>query len=212
MARVSARRRITPEERDLFRQELIDIARRIFLEEGYAAVTIRRVTAEAGVTAMAFYWYFDCKDALLTVIWDGLIHESAEVCEDSARQAPSDQQALRYFTAFIDFWLAQRAHFRFIFLNDSPTTDFVQLRRQLFTMGGVKRHFEQYDRLLTPLFAGHADAPSRVEQLRTLSMYRAFGFLYCVVCIYDHDAAETAVQRRLILDEMQRCLTHWCTH
>ena len=78
-------------------------------------------------------------------------------------------------------------------------------------MGGVSQHFEQYDSLLAPLFAGHADAAERIVQLHTLSMYRAFGFLYCVVCIYDHGPDETAVQRRLILDEMQRCLTHWCT-
>ena len=212
MARVATRRRITPEERDQFRQELIDIARRIFLEEGYAAVTIRRVTSEAGVTAMAFYWYFECKDALLTVIWDELIRESAEVCMQAARTEPANQQALRYFTAFIDFWLGQRAHFRFIFLNDSHTTDFVQLRRELFTMGGVKQHFDQYDSLLAPLFTGHADAAERIEQLRTLSMYRAFGFLYCVVGIDDHGPEDTASQRRLILDEMQRCLNHWCTH
>lgn len=212
MARVATRRRITPEERDQFRQELIDIARRIFLEEGYAAVTIRRVTAEAGVTAMAFYWYFDCKNTLLTVIWDELLRESAEVCLQAARSAPADQQALSYFAAFIDFWLTQRTHFRFIFLNDSHKTDFVHLRRELFTMGGVSQHFEQYDGLLAPLFADHADAAQRIVQLRTLSMYRAFGFLYCVVCIYDHGPDETAVQRRLILDEMQRCLTHWCTH
>ena len=162
MARVATRRRITPEERDQFRQELIDIARRIFLEEGYAAVTIRRVTSEAGVTAMAFYWYFECKDALLTVIWDELIRESAEVCMQAARTEPTNQQALRYFTAFIDFWLGQRAHFRFIFLNDSHTTDFVQLRRELFTISHRKLHSSGSESILNTRFYSIANQTSQI--------------------------------------------------
>lgn len=213
MLRPVNKRRITPDERAQFRAQLIEIARRIFLEEGYSAVTIRRLTAEAGVTAMAFYWYFESKDALLTVIWDEFIKDSADACQAaaSAEERPA-AKVVTYFATFLDYWLARRDRFRFIFLSDSHNTDFISLRRALFAMPGVSQHFAQYDALLAPMFQDRLDASERINQLRTLSMYRVFGFLYCTVGIYDYDEAETARLKRLVADEMGRCLDHWCTH
>src|SRR5690242_2472591 len=124
----TTKRRLTPAAREQFRQELVDIARRIFLSEGYAAVTIRRITAEAGVTPMAFYWYFDCKEALLIVIWDEIIEEAARTCQAHIQSFPMAERAVAYCEAMIDHWLAHRDHFRFIFIGDSPNVDMVQLR------------------------------------------------------------------------------------
>ncbi len=210
MARTSpAKRRVSPEDRAQFRDELIAIARQIYLTEGSAAVTIRRVTATAGVTPMAFYWYFDCKDALLTVLWDELVQESADICLAVAEAAPPDEAAVAYFSAFIDFWLSRRARFRAIFLNEGSPADFQGMRRTLFGMPGALRHFTRYDQLLAQALRSNNAQDPRIEQLRTLSMYRAFGFLHCAVGVYDYDAADTARFRALVIDEMGRCLAHW---
>lgn len=210
MARTSpAKRRVSQEDRAQFRDELIAIARQIYLAEGAAAVTIRRVTATAGVTPMAFYWYFNCKDALLTVLWDELVQESADLCHAVAEAAPPGEAALAYFSAFVDFWLSRRARFRAIFLNDASPSDFQGMRRALFGMPGALRHFTRYDQLLAQALGACDSQDPRIEQLRTLSMYRAFGFLHCAVGIYDYDAADTARFRALVIDEMRRCLAHW---
>jgi AcrR family transcriptional regulator len=47
------------------RTALLDAAERIMLEEGYAAVTSRRVAAEAGVNPGLVYYYFGPMDTLL---------------------------------------------------------------------------------------------------------------------------------------------------
>lgn len=207
MTRTAAKRRITLAERDRFRQELIDIARRIFLDEGYGAVTIRRITSEAGVTPMAFYWYFDCKDALLTVIWDDLFLESAGLCQAAAQQ--SDTPLLAYYTAFIDFWLTRRDHFRFVFLGDSRTVDFARLRRQLLTQPGVQRHLAQMRDWAQPLLAHRPDASAARAQLLNLALYRALGFLHAAVAIFDYDDQRTRLDRDLVLDEMRHTLARW---
>lgn len=212
MTRTAAKRRITLAERDRFRQELIDIARRIFLDEGYGAVTIRRITSEAGVTPMAFYWYFDCKSALLTVIWDDILLESAEACQQAADAAGLAQdKVLAYFGRFVDFWLAHSDHFRFIFLTDAQAEDVASLRRQLVGMPGVQRHTQQYEHLLRQALAHQADAETRIQSLRPLSMYRAFGFLHCALGALACDAPHVAAQRALVIEEMARCLDHWAT-
>jgi AcrR family transcriptional regulator len=204
------KRRLTPEAREAFRNELIGIARHIFLTEGYSAVTIRRITASAGVTPMAFYWYFDSKDALLTLIWDEIILESADLCDTVARQHDvALDRVVAYFQCFVDYWLAHRDYFRFIFLNESPNVDFVSLRSRLFTQAGVSRHFENYMGLAQPLFEGRADAAACVEELKTLSMFKAFGFLHCAIGVYGYSATDAVRYRDLVLRELRHCLDRW---
>src|SRR6201996_64315 len=65
------------------RAEILDAAKRLFVEEGYAATTIRRVAAKLGVSSTALYVYFPDKEAILVEICDatfaGLIVELDEV-------------------------------------------------------------------------------------------------------------------------------------
>lgn len=201
------RRRVTPEAREAFRNELIDIARSIFLTEGYASVTIRRITAAAGVTPMAFYWYFENKDALLTHIWNDIIAESAQVCQQATAQveAPVDR-VMTYVQTFLDHWLAHRDNFRLIFLNDSHQVDFVRLRSHLFSMDGVNRHFDHFRAWVMPLFADHPDREVVVDQVRVLAMYLAFGFLHFAIGVYGYDDAAAVAHRDLVLAEFRQSL------
>jgi AcrR family transcriptional regulator len=62
------RRRITAEAR---RAQILDVARTLFGREGIDATSLRRIAAEAGVTAPLLYRHFADKDALLRAITDG---------------------------------------------------------------------------------------------------------------------------------------------
>ncbi|WP_106399432.1 TetR/AcrR family transcriptional regulator [Actinocorallia populi] len=63
----------------LTKQAVVDSALRIGDEEGLAAVTIRRLAHELGVTPMALYWHFKNKDQLFIGMIDALM---ADVCVD----------------------------------------------------------------------------------------------------------------------------------
>lgn len=67
-------------KRDIDRQskqdEIVAVARRLFLEEGYEAASMARVAREAGVAANTLYWYFTDKDALLIAVLNGLVLEA----------------------------------------------------------------------------------------------------------------------------------------
>lgn len=203
------KRRITPQAREAFRQELIAIARQIFLAEGHAAVTIRRVTATAGVTPMAFYWYFSSKDALMSVIWDGIVEACARECAHQARAHPAAQRLEAYLAAFIDFWLAHRDDFRFIFLNDSHGTDFVGLRRELFDRDGMQLHFRQLDALLLSHLPATVDAAAQVPTVRTLVLYRVFGFLHLAIGILGQPPEAARAHRDLVLADLRQSLALW---
>ena len=68
------------------RAEILDAAKQLFVEEGYAATTIRRIAAKLGISSTALYVYFPDKDAILVEICDatfaGLIVELDEVRRD----------------------------------------------------------------------------------------------------------------------------------
>ena len=204
-----AKRRLTPQAREAFRQELISIARRIFLSEGHAAVTIRRITATAGVTPMAFYWYFSSKDALLCVIWNDIVEECVRQSAAQAEPHAPAQRFEAYLAAFMDYWLTHRDYFRFIFLNDTQGTDFVGLRRELFEREGMRLHTEQVDALLAPHLAALPDAGARILQLRTLALYKAMGFLHVAIGILDQPEEAAGAQRDLVLLDLRQSLAHW---
>jgi AcrR family transcriptional regulator len=77
------------------RVEILDAAKQLFVEEGYAATTIRRIAAKLGISSTALYVYFQDKDAILVEICDatftGLIKELDEVRHDATD--PSDALA-----------------------------------------------------------------------------------------------------------------------
>jgi AcrR family transcriptional regulator len=68
IAAMAARRR-SPAESSETRAELLDAAERLMLEEGYAAVSARRVAAEAGVNAGLVYYYFANMDELFIALF-----------------------------------------------------------------------------------------------------------------------------------------------
>jgi len=55
------------------RQELIDIAEKLFVERGYENVAVSEIVKAAHVAQGTFYWYFESKEAILAAINDRAI-------------------------------------------------------------------------------------------------------------------------------------------
>jgi AcrR family transcriptional regulator len=86
------------------RAEILDAAKQLFVEEGYAATTIRRIAAKLGISSTALYVYFPDKDAILVEICDatfaGLIVELDEVRRDSADPLDALSKSLERYICF----------------------------------------------------------------------------------------------------------------
>jgi AcrR family transcriptional regulator len=68
MEPTTKRRARSSDDRDAIRGRLCDAAARLFLEEGEAALSMRRLAAEVGCSAMAPYRHFADKEALVAAI------------------------------------------------------------------------------------------------------------------------------------------------
>jgi TetR/AcrR family transcriptional regulator, cholesterol catabolism regulator len=61
-------RKRSPEVYQRTRGELLEVARKLFLEHGYEGTSMARLAEEAQVAPNTLYWYFADKDALLVEV------------------------------------------------------------------------------------------------------------------------------------------------
>lgn len=102
--------------------ELIAAARELFAAEGFASVSIRRITQRANCPPMTFYVYFKSKRALLYHIWTDVFAALMQACAAAAREGTSPKdQVRRYLVAMVDYWLAHPDSYRIVYM----TEDFV---------------------------------------------------------------------------------------
>lgn len=84
-------RRWTGTEEPRTRVDLLDAAARLLVEEGYSAVTARRVAARAGVNPALVNYYFGTMDDLLVAMF----RRGADAYLERLRQALASPQPLR---------------------------------------------------------------------------------------------------------------------
>ena len=86
-------------DREQKREEILGVARRLFLDAGYELTSVGRIAEQAGVAPNTIYWYFADKDALLVAVLDSLVNEAARDFQKHAR-GPLDAQLLWLLRAF----------------------------------------------------------------------------------------------------------------
>jgi len=102
------------------RERILAAARRIHRTQGIAALSLRAVAADVGVTPMAIYRHFRDKDALLMA----LVHEGFDMLEvvfAKAVQARTPLKAIeRVLLAYGEFAVAEPNAFELMFLVRRP--------------------------------------------------------------------------------------------
>jgi AcrR family transcriptional regulator len=94
------------------RTALLDAAQRLMVDEGYAAVTTRRVAADAGLNSAMVYYYFDNLDGLFVA----LFQRGAERSFERLQAALSSPQPLWGFWDLIHDRSGSAATMEFIAL------------------------------------------------------------------------------------------------
>ena len=87
------RRRNTPEGRDARKQELIEAARALFVEQGYEGTSVAAIVRRAGVAQGTFYLYFDGKARVLTHLQGRVLVDMIQAFQRAAaRPGPADER------------------------------------------------------------------------------------------------------------------------
>lgn len=116
-ARPRGRPRRSSEHEQQTRERIVEVARRLFVAEGFEAVSMRRLAQEAGCGTMSLYGYFPSKNAILRSLWEDCFAELFPRIQAASRRGTPRQRLERAATAFVDYWREQPQHYRLVFLN-----------------------------------------------------------------------------------------------
>jgi AcrR family transcriptional regulator len=98
------------------RQEILLVARDLFLREGTAQFTMRKLAKEVGCAPGTLYLYFRDKNELIAI----LVEESFEHLMEDLEQLRTDSNPLVFLKeimkTYIDFGLANPNHYHFAFM------------------------------------------------------------------------------------------------
>ncbi|HWX66119.1 MAG TPA: TetR/AcrR family transcriptional regulator [Rhodanobacter sp.] len=107
---------LSEEATEAFRERICQAAARLYVEEGPAAVTMRRIAADIGCGTMTAYRYFANKEQIITAVRTRGLHRFSEALE-RALETPGDgrvrSRAVR--DAYIAFARADTATYRLMF-------------------------------------------------------------------------------------------------
>lgn len=110
----------------LKRQRIIDAAFRLFNDQGYEAISMRKIALEAGMGAMTIYQYFSNKIEILHHIWAHHFEELFQKIDSKLALIKDDKQIIRIAAqSYLEYWLSHPDRFRVVFLNEdrSDTKD-----------------------------------------------------------------------------------------
>jgi AcrR family transcriptional regulator len=149
------------------RAEILDAAKQLFVEEGYAATTIRRIAAKLGLSSTALYVYFPDKDAILVEICDatfaGLIVELDEVRRDSAD--PLDALA-KSLERYIRFGLDHPNEYELTFVTRrSKELQKLKPENKKLGMQAFERFYDCVDAVVKAGLTNDSDAQRLTQQL-----------------------------------------------
>jgi AcrR family transcriptional regulator len=100
------------------RARIAGCALRLFEEEGYAAVSMRRIATEAGCTVMTVYKYFERKIDILSELWAQVFEELFDVLERRAAQHTDAAGRLMAISlGYVEFWLERRDRYFMVFMS-----------------------------------------------------------------------------------------------
>lgn len=106
---------------DAERRRLSEIALRLFRDQGYEAVTLRKLAAEAGVSKGQPYSYFASKEELFAHLRADLIRQFSDFILQPAVQLRDPLERIRaILLRFVDFVISHPEEYRLMFSLRQP--------------------------------------------------------------------------------------------
>jgi AcrR family transcriptional regulator len=113
------------------RDTILETARKLFADEGYQSVSMRRIGQEAGCSPMAVYRHFASKQELLLSICEESFAHMFRNLERPHPDLPLVEQLRARMAIFIRFCAAHPSHYRLAFLDAAFAGVDIPSRRSL---------------------------------------------------------------------------------
>ena len=174
------------------RSLLIDVARRMFTEQGYAATSIDDIIRQAGVAHGALYHHFPGKEALFQAVYQAVEAEVVEAVVEAAAAQSSPWDAVRAgLSTFLDACL--EPSFRRIVVLDSVSV----LQAKAMELGIDPVELPMLRNILTPLLGTTTFDGMAVDALAHVALGGLYGASLYIARAPDLLVARAEVDRVL---------------
>jgi len=103
-------------EKEALRTKILEAASRLFLEEGFESVSIRRIAEQIEYSPATIYLYFKDKAELIDAICEDFFEDLLEAITAAAERETNPIQALKTgLRAYIQFSIAHPSHYMVLF-------------------------------------------------------------------------------------------------
>ena len=127
VAPVRGRPVLSQDEKTKRKDQIADVALRLFLEEGFASVSMRRLGKEVKLSPMALYRYFPSKLDILARLWAYILELAIDHVATAIQDQATYQDALHGAArAYVAFWLDKPDHYHLVFMTSGVTKKDVQ--------------------------------------------------------------------------------------
>lgn len=112
-------------EKEELRQEILVAARELFVKEGFANVSMRRIAEKIEYSPTTIYLYFEDKYDLLDCIVEERLQELCNQLQQLDAEAPRDPiESLRVgLRKYVEYWLEHPQDFRVAYMTDLRELD-----------------------------------------------------------------------------------------
>jgi AcrR family transcriptional regulator len=107
-------------ERQELRTRILDAARELFVEEGYDAVTMRKIAEKVEYSPTAIYFHFRDKHTLMRELVDEDFGALAQKFQKIARIADPIDRLRKIGRAYVGFAMSHPNHYRLMFMTPHP--------------------------------------------------------------------------------------------
>lgn len=128
------------------RAHIIQSAEKLFREEGYAAISMRKLAKESKCAPMTLYAYFQSKAAILKEIWRDFFVELFEILEGQSKAIADPGERLKALCrSYVNYWVSQPERYRMVFMTYGVTQSEVG---EFIDQTDVAKHFELFAQTL----------------------------------------------------------------
>ena len=155
-------------------------ALRLFRDEGFDSVSIRRLAKEVGCAPMTIYAHFDSKTDILQFLWAEVLRLVFDEIGLKLQQAQTLQDRLAVAAkTFVRYWLNNSDHFRLVFMSNGVSrTDVNTFMQNQSTL----QYFQVFSNLVAALSCDPASLKRRADTL----VSGMIGIALCLNTIADY--------------------------
>ncbi len=187
LKRKPGRPSLSSQQKGEIRESIINIARELFINDGYENASMRKIAAQAGFAPTKIYYYFKNKKEILKHFWVDISQDMWEKSKPTEELISGDPiNVIRHLmTATVHYWLDNPKNYQLLI----ETQDFkapLDDNFDVYNTPGTKEYVETMTKAVTRCMANGTfkeDNVLYVSQLITSATYGVYGSFYSLPSI-----------------------------